>query len=972
MTFQSLQRVLWAAAMMFAVLVLAALPRGATGATYNVWSCTNQTSLYAKFASTSWFSWWGVLGNECPSGLQFPTASMLHQENVSFYWQWSDSSRLSKITHIDFTLSGGELDSGLSYEIAEGISTDDPTLAAFAAQPGGERIESIDLPTTPSSLTFRAVCRASECSGASALKIRDIKLTLDDSRAPKLWLETNPGLSSYADSGTDGTINWVNSTSISVMATAKDEESGVFAAALSASGQAKPLWTSPHGCDAPVELIDRTPPVNVFDRAAICPQYVAAQSPIEITGLADGRRQIRLHAVDALGNEAEPLSGWFGIDRTRPAAPTSVTVDSPKMNEHGWTRSSTFQTRVGDPPPVPSSSAPIGDRIATISRDDGAEPAPYSISTYGEERPFTSEGHYRIDGSYTDRAGNPGFSKPAFIGFDTTQPPSPVLNPNGWISRKQLIDGFDLTWQPIVTPEDVESGICGFDVRFDGEPTRELMGPENVSGNVDHVAVPANLPEGKNFVHAASVSCAHNVSLPVDRQLNVDASPPEVIVSGLTAGGWQLQPVDLELQPVDRHSGVASLRWRVDGGPLQVSSGAEARHVTLDDGQHVVTSWATDVAGNVSDPLATVLNVDHSPPEAWVGPAASGEPTDFTVRVRELTSGLASAALQIRRTDGATGALEGGWRQVGQAFLPGDPTDTDFSFNRTINEAHFEDGAYELRVVAVDRASNVGRQSTLPAGGRYLISIPLRPRPIVSLAISDVVRKCVPSAPRSCATGSTCKRGSRCAFKWQATRRGSGTDRIVGWDDRAAITGLILSPSGAPLPGAQLQLYSAIVGSPREFVATLTSGAGGEFEWRIPRGPSRAFEVVTSTGNGLATARAAASLAVRAGLSFAVSDTSVRSGQRVVLSGRLSSGGLGLPADGKRIEIQAWSEADGKWLPAIGAPVTDAEGRFRAAWRVKPTSAAGVVRLRAAAIQESAAWPFESGKSRPIRVSVRR
>lgn len=944
----------------------------AAGQLFQVWGCTDGFSSNASTASGYWFSVFGGADNHCPDGLEFPSGNMLDELYAEFNWVWNQTPGDSALKRVTFTMKGGSTAGGLVYELAVDQSAPAfhtlPTRAPGAA----DLVVSVNIPAGIKTLVIRARCPVATCSGTSRLRVNDIKFLLEDTTPPVGTMRTAPMDFNFdADSETTGQVPWFQSNSLPIGASFSDEGGGVGEASLKLDGDGGTIWAASPECFVPWENFSEAPPAFIYESPQVCGSSGLAPPPLlDISQVGEGRHKLILTAKDAFGLAMTPKVGWFGVDDTRPAAPKDFTLGTAEINEHGWTQSPIFSVYLGPGPDQGSNASPIVDQTAMISRDDenADDVEPRTFLPYGSPIGFQTEGHFRVEGWFTDGAGNPGHSTPIAVGFDRTKPPAPELDTNDWISREELIDGFEQTWDHLIAPDNVESDICGFNVAFDKEPIRSLPAVEKIKGNVNSAPVPANLAEGYNFSHVAAVSCAGLVSDTEHTPLPVDATAPEVAILGLPVGEWSRDPLNLTLQPSDALSGVKSFDWSL--GDASPSTATDDVELDLGDGEHLLTTWARDNAGNESDPNATVIRVDSTAPVSWLGPTGD-RPNEFSAHVKDPASGLDSAALQFRRVDAGATVGEQVWRQAGPAYLPTGSARADHTFKRLLDDSALADGTYELRVAAVDRAGNVGYGSTLPADGNVRVSLPLRARPAIALAVSDLVRRCSSTQNRGCATTKKCRRGSRCTFKWVSTKKGAGLDRIINWGDRTALTGSILRPDGEPLSGVKVSIYSTAKGGTPELIGSTTSGSDGSFEKQIDDGPTRSFVVKTGATDELAAAETTATLAVRAGVSFTASDLTPRPGQRVRLGGRLGSGGFGVPAGGKKITIEFYS--DGEWRPTFSSQ-TDGAGRFKRTWRIPRSATPGKVFLRAHAesLPTETSWPFEAGKSATVVVNIGR
>ena len=150
--------------------------------------------------------------------------------------------------------------------------------------------------------------------------------------------------------------------------------------------------------------------------------------------------------------------------------------------------------------------------------------------------------------------------------------------------------------------------------------------------------VPAGLTAGAKTVTvtptgaAASNSVTYTVTVPD----GTDKTPPTTTATGATPDGWYNRTVTIRLAATDNAggSGVASITYRVDGGaPITVKGSTATVTISAEsddhdaraydhgedglvsrDGAHVVTYYATDVAGNVEVAQVLKVNLDTSKP----------------------------------------------------------------------------------------------------------------------------------------------------------------------------------------------------------------------------------------------------------------------------------------------------------------------------------------------------------------------
>jgi hypothetical protein len=342
-----------------------------------------------------------------------------------------------------------------------------------------------------------------------------------------------------------------------------------------------------------------------------------------------------------------------------------------------------------------------------------------------------------------DAAGNGAAASDAHIGpaaawrFDDTAPGRVALDETGWIGAAAARD-FVLRGRVAASEHVGPSGIAGYSVRVGAE------GAVTTSGATLEHRLGA-LPDGRTTVRVRAVSGAgvESASETV-ATLRVDRTAPSVTLAGAPdAGDWQREPVQLRLAATDRGSGVATLAYRLDGGPEQrtatVNAASAARTPTIasdparaastaraattaggdgppaatatvtvaDDGRHSITVRALDAAGNASDEQHAAFRVDRTPPDtvAFEMPDPA-DPAAVRVAVSDRTSGVADGVVEARRAGED-------WRALPTSRAGGRLT-------ARISAV----GAYELRARVSDAAGNeaVGAHRTDGSQARVTIA----------------------------------------------------------------------------------------------------------------------------------------------------------------------------------------------------------------------------------------------------------
>jgi hypothetical protein len=169
-----------------------------------------------------------------------------------------------------------------------------------------------------------------------------------------------------------------------------------------------------------------------------------------------------------------------------------------------------------------------------------------------------------------------------------------------------------------------------------------------------------------------------------------DTTPPFVAPVPSNSSVWNRGPLNVLFYAVDDLSGVSSVFWALDGGPI--NRGRTMRITT--QGVHRVGYLARDVAGNQSKPAFVTLRVDTAPPTAPTisgpsGPTADSTPQITWAAATDSGSGVQAYFVVVRNSS--------------DAIVFGTPVKaTDTSF--TLTEA-LPPGQYTAQVIAIDGTS---------------------------------------------------------------------------------------------------------------------------------------------------------------------------------------------------------------------------------------------------------------------------
>jgi hypothetical protein len=348
------------------------------------------------------------------------------------------------------------------------------------------------------------------------------------------------------------------------------------------------------------------------------------------------------HSIFAIGDAASPsqASAAILVDTVAPTSSatgadsawhaSAVTVDLSAADGSGsGVATIRYQVDGGALQTITGSSG--GDTV--VAPADGSNDGTHTIAFYATDNAGNSEAPanavtVRIDAS------KPSTSL-------TTIPASPD-GANGWFKRSSV--------QFALTATDARSGVASTLYAVDGGASQTYSGAVTISTQGDHT------------VTYWSVDNAGNIEATKTDHLKLDNVKPTTTIAVSPAAadganGWYVTTPSFTLTATDATSGVASISYKLDAGATQTYSGA----VSIPDGQHTITYWATDTAGNDEDHHVTAtIKVDTARPSTSIAlsPASPDgsngwrvSATSFTLAATDASSGVASMLYTI---DGGT------------------------------------------------------------------------------------------------------------------------------------------------------------------------------------------------------------------------------------------------------------------------------------------------------------------------------
>ena len=351
-------------------------------------------------------------------------------------------------------------------------------------------------------------------------------------------------------------------------------------------------------------------------------------------------------------------------------------------------------------------------------------------------------------------------------------------------------------------------------------------------------------------------------------------------------------------------------------------------------GQWTARLWLRDAAGNelMDSAAETTLRFDDVPPELTLEPPSVDRPAELRVTARDTVSGLAAGEIELQRVGTST------W-----TTLPGRLDDKGFS--AMVDDEALADGNYRVRARAVDHAGNERSTDRRAGGDPLTLTLPLR-----------VTSRLVAGRPKRVRA-----RGSKRYRIVLVARPQSRYGRTI------PLSGRLTTPGANPLPGREIEVFelSTVPGAAWRRIATVATSRTGRFVFKALRGPSRTLRFRYPGTETIRGRSVEVNLRVRAATSMRSNRRNVVNGEEVTFRGRLK--GQPIPP-GKLVELQAYSR--GHWLTFATPRANQRTGLWSHRYRFAATR--GTVRYRfRARVPRETGYPYETGTSATIRVSVR-
>jgi hypothetical protein len=516
------------------------------------------------------------------------------------------------------------------------------------------------------------------------------------------------------------------------------------------------------------------------------------------------------------------------------------------------------------------------------------------------------------------------------------------LTTAGWKRGTQTIDYSATDNTGIRTLETIADGVVVGRQDFACDPHRPVP-CANAGGGLPLDTRRVFSGDGRHTLTIRATDGGENTSSASQTVLvdnTAPAQPQNLTLMG--SGDWQsTNQFEATWQPpTSAGAPIAAARYELCpvSGPssacrdaTQSGSGTRLENLQVPgDGEWRLRVWLQDAAGN-ADPnrsaLTGPLRLDRMAPSVTMTPPAADDPTRVHVAASDATSGVASLAVEVHRDGSDT------WIPVPVSGPPGDAS-------AVIDDQHFPAGTYEVRARAVDAAGN--ERTATSWNGRNPAALRLPARIVTRLVMTT-------SGPKY--------------------SRGETARHVrIRLGRRVPLHGRMTMPGGNPVSAADVAVAQRVdlPGTRWRPVALVRTSRSGWFAFRAPRGPNRILRFSYDGTPTLRGVRRFVRIGVRAATTIVPTPRHVVNGAYVRFHGRLRGGWL--PAGGKLVELQVFTRRE--WRTFAEPRASARTGRWSFNYRFETIVGRVSFRFRAV-IPHEAAYPYDSGTSRPTRVEVR-
>jgi hypothetical protein len=469
-------------------------------------------------------------------------------------------------------------------------------------------------------------------------------------------------------------------------------------------------------------------------------------------------------------------------------------------------------------------------------------------------------------------------------------------------------------------------------------------------------------PDGRHTLTLQAIDAAGNTGA-ASRELLIDntapAPPQSVDVAGgvgwraqatrrvswmnppqrfapITAAGYRLCPVEAESSDPNI---AAKAKSACVNGQQQGRDVSEIPELELPKpGAWTLRLWLVDAAGN-ADPDSAItiggLGYDPTPPEvAGFADQDPNDPARLRVRANEDTSPLSGGSIELRHR--GTRA----WRPLTTELRDG-------GISALIDDERLRKGRYRLRAT-VTNAAGLQQGTARGADGK-----------VKSLRLPIRLASRLQTGRR---VGKICRRnGAKRRCQWKLRRKVP-----VALGRRITLRGR-LTVRGKPVTLQPVEVWQrpSVTDATWQPIGSVQTNQRGRFRYKTAKGVARRLRFRYPGTAHIRGDNATVALRVQAKSTLNVSRRSVINGEYVTFTGRLKGGQR--PPAGVLVELQVRSR--GRWRTFAQPRAEGATGAWSYQYRFETVTGGARFRFRAR-VRRQTGYPFATGNSRTIRVSV--
>ena len=677
-----------------------------------------------------------------------------------------------------------------------------------------------------------------------------------------------------------------------------------------------------------------------YARPVPCPATRDFSASFDTARLSDGPHSVIIEATDSGGNQSSQ-SRQILVDNTAPSAPGAPQLSgSPSAI---WRTINDFTLSYSNP--AKAAGAPLSSHDIEIC-PLAANGDPVSAGCSSESRvgapavdtvSLPAVGRYKMRVRVNDELfkGAWGSWSPELL-FDNSAAGTPTVSfPVGWVNRESA--RLPLRISPPASPSPPPSGYRSYRISVDGgAPTTVAADGKGEVGSFDL----APLSDGRHLVIVAAATGAGIVtepSLASSGMVEKDVVAPLLAVSGDPAhDAFITAPVTFALRASDATSGMATavppatvrsggyIALQLDHGTEQLTGGPFAQ-LSPGEGEHILQTYAADVAGNRSSLQSFSYTQDTKLPSGGLRPIKPEHPALLEFFIDERCLGRAS--IEISTSPGV-------WRplatsedfQRASALLPADVWEP-----RT---------AYTVRALVSDCAGN-------------------------SASLSDWY-----GGERSGAPIGTITPPARAVIRAKAEISAASAGKSSASAASRRFTAVIADRSGDPIAGLLVRIETEpwMTPSSWEPVGSVRTDAKGRASATVTAHSSLRVRAVVPGDELRSEAISNIVYATRlASTTITASPRTLRAGRRTTIKGRLRGGYI--PRGGFQLALYGHGPRSRGWVPIRTSVSVSSNGYWSTPYRFLRSSRGSFsFRVRTPNRPD---YPFRAANSHSVRIRVR-